>query len=74
MYFNVPLVVLLSRVSPRFHLLIYCYAICVAENLQGFVTRGKLNQEKLKRTLSLLKGTLDFEDLKDVDMVIEVIH
>lgn len=28
----------------------------------------------MKRTLSLLKGTLDYEDLKDVDMVIEVIH
>jgi len=51
----------------------YCYAICVAANLQGFVTRGKLNQDKMKRTLSLLKGTLDYEDLKDVDMVIEVI-
>ncbi|PHT40617.1 Glyoxysomal fatty acid beta-oxidation multifunctional protein MFP-a [Capsicum baccatum] len=46
----------------------------VEENLQGFVTRGKLNQEKLKRTLSLLKGTLDFEDLKDVDMVIEAVN
>lgn len=33
-----------------------------------------MNQDKLKRTLSLFKGTLDYEDLKDADMVIEVIH
>ncbi|KAJ8555369.1 hypothetical protein K7X08_012865 [Anisodus acutangulus] len=46
----------------------------VEANLQGFVTRGKLNQDKMKRTLSLLKGTLDYEDLKDVDMVIEAVN
>lgn len=50
------------------------YANCVSANLQGLITRGQLNQDKMKRTLSLLKGTLDYEDLKDVDMVIEVIH
>ncbi|KAK4338022.1 hypothetical protein RND71_042509 [Anisodus tanguticus] len=43
-------------------------------NLQGFVTREKLNQDKMERTLSLLKGTLDYEELKDVDMVIEAVN
>ena len=46
----------------------------VEANLQGLVTRGQLNQDKMKRTLSLLKGTLDYEDLKDVDMVIEAVN
>ncbi|XP_055820706.1 peroxisomal fatty acid beta-oxidation multifunctional protein AIM1-like isoform X3 [Solanum dulcamara] len=46
----------------------------VEANLQGFVTRGKLNQDKMKKTLSLLKGTLDYEDLKDADMVIEAVN
>ncbi|KAJ8526582.1 hypothetical protein K7X08_029059 [Anisodus acutangulus] len=46
----------------------------VEANLQGFVTREKLNQDKMERTLSLLKGTLDYEELKDVDMVIEAVN
>ncbi|KAK4338023.1 hypothetical protein RND71_042510 [Anisodus tanguticus] len=45
----------------------------VEANLQGLVTRGELNQDKMKSTLSLLKGALDYEDLKNVDMVIEPI-
>jgi enoyl-CoA hydratase/3-hydroxyacyl-CoA dehydrogenase len=33
-----------------------------------------MTQEKFEKTISLLKGVLDYESLKDVDMVIEVIH
>lgn len=31
-----------------------------------------MSQEKFEKTLSLLKGALDYEDFRDVDMVIEV--
>lgn len=31
-----------------------------------------MSQEKFEKTLSLLKGVLDYEDFRDVDMVIEV--
>lgn len=36
--------------------------------------KGSLTQDRAKKTLSLLKGVLDYSDFKDVDMVIEVIH
>ena len=32
-----------------------------------------MSQEKFEKTMSLLKGSLDYESFKDVDMVIEVI-
>lgn len=32
-----------------------------------------MTQEKFEKTLSLLKGVLDYESFKDVDMVIEVV-
>lgn len=41
-------------------------------NLQSRVNKGKMTQEKFERTISLLKGVLDYEQFKDVDMVIEV--
>lgn len=31
-----------------------------------------MSQEKFEKTMSLLKGSLDYESFKDVDMVIEV--
>ncbi|XP_077218571.1 glyoxysomal fatty acid beta-oxidation multifunctional protein MFP-a-like [Tasmannia lanceolata] len=45
----------------------------VKANLQSRVKKGKMTQEKFERTLSLLKGVLDYEDFKDVDMVIEAV-
>lgn len=42
-------------------------------NLQSRVKKGKMTQEKFDKTISLLKGTLDYGSFKDVDMVIEVI-
>lgn len=41
-------------------------------NVKGLVTKGKLTQDKAQQALSLLKGSLDYSDFKDVDMVIEV--
>lgn len=31
-----------------------------------------MSQEKFEKTMSLLKGSLDYESFRDVDMVIEV--
>ncbi|XP_077240679.1 multifunctional protein 2 [Tasmannia lanceolata] len=45
----------------------------VKANLQSRVKKGKMTQEKLERTLSLLKGVLDYESFRDVDMVIEAV-
>ena len=35
--------------------------------------KGNMTQEKFEKTISLLKGVLDYESFKDVDMVIEVV-
>ncbi|XP_062175586.1 peroxisomal fatty acid beta-oxidation multifunctional protein MFP2 [Alnus glutinosa] len=45
----------------------------VRANLQSRVKKGKMTQEKFEKTISLLKGVLDYESLKDVDMVIEAV-
>ncbi|XP_057486339.1 glyoxysomal fatty acid beta-oxidation multifunctional protein MFP-a-like [Actinidia eriantha] len=45
----------------------------VRANLQSRVKKGKMTQEKLEKTLSLLKGVLDYESFRDVDMVIEAV-
>ncbi|XP_048235008.1 glyoxysomal fatty acid beta-oxidation multifunctional protein MFP-a [Ricinus communis] len=45
----------------------------VRANLQSRVKKGKMSQEKFEKTLSLLKGVLDYESFKDVDMVIEAV-
>jgi 3-hydroxyacyl-CoA dehydrogenase len=43
-------------------------------NLQSRVKKGRMTQEKFEKTISLLKGVIDYESFKDVDMVIEVFH
>ncbi|KAG2727043.1 hypothetical protein I3843_01G138100 [Carya illinoinensis] len=45
----------------------------VRANLQSQVKKGKMSQEKFEKTISLLKGVLDYESFKDVDMVIEAV-
>jgi enoyl-CoA hydratase/3-hydroxyacyl-CoA dehydrogenase len=45
----------------------------VRANLQSRVKKGKMIQEKFEKTLSLLKGALDYESFRDVDMVIEAV-
>ncbi|KAK7821703.1 glyoxysomal fatty acid beta-oxidation multifunctional protein mfp-a [Quercus suber] len=45
----------------------------VTANLQSRVKKGNMTQEKFEKTISLLKGVLDYESFKDVDMVIEAV-
>lgn len=45
----------------------------VRANLQSRVKKGKMTQEKFEKTISLLKGALDYESFKDVDIVIEAV-
>ncbi|KAL0434041.1 UNVERIFIED_CONTAM: Glyoxysomal fatty acid beta-oxidation multifunctional protein MFP-a [Sesamum latifolium] len=45
----------------------------VKGNLQSRVKKGQMSQEKFGKTLSLLKGVLDYESFRDVDMVIEAV-
>ncbi|XP_057476267.1 glyoxysomal fatty acid beta-oxidation multifunctional protein MFP-a-like [Actinidia eriantha] len=45
----------------------------VRANLQSRIKKGKMTQEKFEKTLSLLKGVLDYESFRDVDMVIEAV-
>lgn len=42
-------------------------------NLQNRVKKGKMTDEKFEKTFSLLKGVLDYESFRDVDMVIEAV-
>ncbi|KAM0832750.1 hypothetical protein ACQ4PT_064698 [Festuca glaucescens] len=45
----------------------------IAGNLEGLVKRGSLTKDKMNKAILLLKGALDYEDFKDVDMVIEAV-
>ncbi|KAG5559882.1 hypothetical protein RHGRI_003242 [Rhododendron griersonianum] len=45
----------------------------IEANLRSRVKKGKMTQEKFEKTLSLLKGVLDYESFRDVDMVIEAV-
>ncbi|KAL7080912.1 hypothetical protein ACP275_14G007900 [Erythranthe tilingii] len=45
----------------------------VKGNLQSRVKKGQMSTEKFEKTLTLLKGSLDYESFRDVDMVIEAV-
>lgn len=45
----------------------------VKANLQSRVKKGQMTKEKFEKTISLLKGTIDYESFKDVDLVIEAV-
>ncbi|KAK6930185.1 Enoyl-CoA hydratase/isomerase [Dillenia turbinata] len=45
----------------------------VKANLQSRVKKGKMSQEKFEKSMSLIKGVLDYEGFRDVDMVIEAV-
>ncbi|KAI3720244.1 hypothetical protein L6452_21157 [Arctium lappa] len=45
----------------------------VKANLTSSVKEGKLSQEKFEKTLSRLKGVLEYESFRDMDMVIEAV-
>lgn len=42
-------------------------------NLKSRVKKGQMSREKFEKTVSFLKGSLDYESFRDVDMVIEVL-
>ncbi|XP_019238241.1 PREDICTED: peroxisomal fatty acid beta-oxidation multifunctional protein-like [Nicotiana attenuata] len=46
----------------------------VEVNLQSLVKGGHLVEEKMKKAFSLLKGVVDYEEFRDVDMVIEAVN
>ncbi|MQL81216.1 hypothetical protein Taro_013668 [Colocasia esculenta] len=45
----------------------------IAANLEGLVKKGAMTQDKMNKTLSLVKGVLDYSEFRDVDMVIEAV-
>jgi hypothetical protein len=66
---NFQLVFVSIKLHSSFMILLFCSA-----NLQSRVKKGKMTQEKFEKTISLLKGALDYESFKDVDIVIEVVQ
>jgi len=46
----------------------------ITGNLEGLVKKGVIPKEKMSNALKLVKGTMDYSEFSDVDMVIEVIH
>ena len=45
----------------------------MTRNWAGSVAKGKLSQDEMDRRLARVRGTLRYEDLADVDMVIEAV-
>jgi len=45
----------------------------IRKNYEAQVKKGKLKQDKYDQRMALLKTTLDYNDLKDVDLVIEAV-
>ena len=45
----------------------------IRKNYESQVKRGKLKQDKYEQRMALLTTTLSYDDLKDVDMVIEAV-
>jgi 3-hydroxyacyl-CoA dehydrogenase len=45
----------------------------IKNNYESSVKKGKLSPEQLTNNLTLIEGTLNYEDLSDVDLVIEAV-
>ncbi|RMX08721.1 3-hydroxyacyl-CoA dehydrogenase [Corticibacter populi] len=45
----------------------------IRKNYEDRIKKGKLKQDKYEKTIALLSTTLDYADLKDVDLVIEAV-
>ena len=45
----------------------------IRKNYEARVKKGKLKQDKLDETMALLSTTLNYDDLKDADLVIEAV-
>ncbi|KAG6555757.1 hypothetical protein Mapa_002997 [Marchantia paleacea] len=65
---NIP--VLLKEVNDKF---LQAGLGRIKANLQSRVKKGKMTEEKMAKTLSLVKGVLDYNDFKTVDVVIEAV-
>lgn len=48
------------------------YVVNSAANLKSRVKKGKMSQEKFDKTMSMVTGTLIYDDFTNVDLVIEV--
>lgn len=46
--------------------------LCFVGNLESLMKKGMIPEEKMSNALKLVKGTLDYSEFSDVDMVIEV--
>ncbi|CAL5058887.1 unnamed protein product [Urochloa decumbens] len=62
--------VVLKEVNPQF---LQKGQKMIAANLEGLAKRGSLTKDKINKSMSLLKGALDYSEFKDVDMVIEAV-
>ncbi|CAL5022655.1 unnamed protein product [Urochloa decumbens] len=62
--------VVLKEVNPQF---LQKGQKMIAANLEGLGKRGSLTKDKINKSMSLLKGALDYSEFKDVDMVIEAV-
>ena len=45
----------------------------ISKNYEAQVRKGKLKQDKYEQRMSLLKTTLNYDDIKDADLVIEAV-
>nr|GEW82261.1 peroxisomal fatty acid beta-oxidation multifunctional protein AIM1-like [Tanacetum cinerariifolium] len=45
----------------------------VEANIRGMIARKKLAQSRAEKTLTMIRGVLDYSEFKDVDMVIEAV-
>ncbi len=45
----------------------------IRKNYEGSLKKGKLTQAKLDERMGLIKGTLDYKDIADADLVIEAV-
>lgn len=45
----------------------------IRKNYEITVKKGKMKPEKMKQLMGLLTPTLEYEDLKDVDMIVEAV-
>lgn len=47
--------------------------LLLSANLDGLLKKKAISKDKMNSALSLLNGTLDYSEFRDIDMVIEVI-
>lgn len=45
----------------------------IRKNYEGSAKRGRLTQQQVEERVALIRGSLDYDDFKDVDLVIEAV-